>query len=92
MLKLAMSPIIRLVKRSLTTGLGSRPKDLLNGFISSVFPCFSTVLSLLGAKASKSNSSTSMTNWQSANRCSTQHAYARLMHEAAVGGVVLVGH
>ena len=62
MVKPAMRPIIKLVKRILSTGAKSMPKNLRSGFISIVFACSSTFFSRFGAKASKSISSTSMTN------------------------------
>jgi hypothetical protein len=63
MLKPTMSPSIVLARRSLSTGARSRPKTLRNGFNSIVLPCSSTFFSLFGAKASKSISSTSITNY-----------------------------
>jgi hypothetical protein len=68
MLKPTMSPSIVLVRRSLSTGARSRPKTLRNGFNSIVLPCSSTFFSLFGAKASKSISSTSITNYGTENK------------------------
>jgi hypothetical protein len=63
-----MTPIMMRVPHSFTTALRSRPHNALDRGSGTVFDRSKTVLSLRGAKASKSCSSTSITNWPRAEK------------------------